>query len=102
MSESQYLALSDYFVRRLANLLAEASQTASEGDNFGSPVFRKRANDLRGAALMFVDCLPASVALSIADEVRAWCGEIDSDEPRCRGLRSLLRQLDPSGSPKVL
>ena len=51
---------------------------------------------------MFVDCLPASVALAVADEVRQLCGAIDADDARCAGLRSLLRHLDPKDSPKVL
>lgn len=102
MSERQHLVLTEHLVRRLSDLLAEAACTASEGDEFGSPGFRKRANGLRGATLMFADCLPASVALTIADEVRTWCGRIDADDARSVGLRSLLRHLDPSGSPKVV
>jgi hypothetical protein len=102
VSERQQLDLDELRVRRLSDLLAEAACTASEGDEFGSPGFRKRANGLRGATVMFVDCLPASVALAVADEVRQWCGAIDADDARCAGLRSLLRHLDPKDSPKVL
>jgi hypothetical protein len=101
VSERHYLVLTEHLVRCLADLLAEASQTASEGDQFGSPGFRKRANGLRGATLIFADSLPASVALTVADEVRTWCGTIDADDARSVGLRSLLRHLDPSGSPKI-
>jgi hypothetical protein len=81
--------------------LAEAIHIAKEVDDCGAPSYRKRANNLRGAIVMFADFLPSSIALEIADEVRAWCGDIDGDDTHAVALRSLLRYLDPSGSPKV-
>ena len=101
MSERQYLILTETVVRRLADLLAEAARCASEGDEFGSPRFRRRANGLRGSVRLFVECLPSSVALSVSDEIRNWSDEADSGDDRSVGLRHLLRQLDPSCSPKI-
>ena len=101
MSEPQYLELTKQRVSRLADLLAEAIHVAKEVDGFGAPGYRKRANNLRGAIVMFADCLPSSTALEVADEVRVWSGQIDGDDARSVALRSLLRYLDPSGSPKV-
>ena len=101
MSERLYLDLSELHVRRLASLLIDACHTANELDEFGSPGFRKRGNDLRLSAQMFADCLPALIALTVADEVRKWSGEIAGDDAHSVAIRSLLRHLDPSGSPKV-
>jgi hypothetical protein len=91
VSEPQYLDLTEQRIRRLAELLADATRVAKDAD----------ANALRGAVVMFADCLPSSVALAIADEVRAWSGDLDRDDAHAVALRSLLRLLDPSGSPKV-
>jgi len=44
---------------------------------------------------MFADCLPSSIALEVADEVRVWSGQIDGDDARSVALRSLLRLLGP-------
>lgn len=101
MSEQQSLEMTTLRVSRLASLLADAVHSANEGDEYGAPSFRRNSNRLRIAALMFADCLPSSFALSVADEVRAWCGEIDGDGAHAVAIRSLLRHLDPSGSPKV-
>lgn len=101
MSERHSLDLTEQSVRRLSDLLAVAICSASEGDEFGSPGVRKRANGLRGATLMFADCLPTSVSLAVAEEVRHWCGEVGGDDARSVALRSLLRHLDPSSSSEV-
>ena len=101
MSEPQYLELTEQRVRRLAELLADAIQVAKEVDEYGSPGYRNRGNDLRGAIVMFADCLPSSIALALADEVRVWSGQIDGNDTHAIAIRSLLRYLDPSGSPKA-
>jgi hypothetical protein len=102
MNERNYLNLTTQRISRLASLLAEVYHSASELDEFGSPGFRKRGQALRITALLFADCLPASIAVALADEVREWESEIDGDDTRAVALRSLLRRLDPGGSPKVL
>ena len=91
MNESQYLDLTEHRIRRLAELLADATRVAKDAD----------ANALRGAVVMFADCLPSSVALAIAEEVRAWNDDLERDDAHSAALRSLLRLLDPAGSPKV-
>jgi len=45
--------------------------------------------------------IAAGIKAEVADEVRVWSGQIDGDDARSVALRSLLRYLDPSGSPKV-
>lgn len=101
MSESQHLDLTEQRIRRLAELLADAVRVGKEADEFGAPGFRRRGKGLMLSAVMLADCLPSSVALAVADEVRAWSGEIDRDDAHASGLRWLLRHLDPGGSPKV-
>ena len=91
MNDPQYLDLTEQRVRRLAELLADAARVAKDAD----------ANALRGAVVMFADCLPSSAALAIAEEVRAWSGDLDRADAHTVAIRSLLRLLDPSGSPKV-
>jgi hypothetical protein len=89
-------------VARIASLLAEAYHTADELDQFGSPGYRKRGKALWISAQLFADCLPASIGVGVANEVREWSGEIEGDGSRALAIRSLLRRLDPSGSPKIL
>lgn len=91
MNEPQYLNLTQHRIRRLAELLADAARVAKDAD----------ANALRGSVVMFADSLPSSIALAIAEEVRAWSGDLDSDDAHTVAIRSLLRLLDPSGSAKV-
>jgi len=102
MSERQYLDVTAQRVARMASLMAEAYHTSNELDNFGAPGFRKRGDRLWLSAQLFADCLPASIALAVADEVREWSSEIEGDSARALALRSLLRRLDPSGSPRVM
>ncbi len=101
MSESESLDLTEQFVLRLADLLAEACHTAREADQFGTRGFQKRANELRGAVILFADHLPTSVSLAVAREVRKSCESTEGDDTRSVALRSLLRLVDPSGSSDV-